>query len=137
MNLNLYITKKENHICDSLSLSGYQDSNLGPPAPKAGALTGLRYTPMLSFIGVCECKGIYFFHSVQTFRRKNYILFEFSSFFVFSLIFSTKNTFSSLINAYYFSYDFSLRISFITNSASFSPNIAVVCDKVPLTATFP
>ena len=28
-------------------LSGYQDSNLGPPAPKAGALTGLRYTPKL------------------------------------------------------------------------------------------
>ena len=28
-----------------LVLSGYQDSNLGPPAPKAGALTGLRYTP--------------------------------------------------------------------------------------------
>ena len=27
------------------SKSGYQDSNLGPPAPKAGALTGLRYTP--------------------------------------------------------------------------------------------
>ena len=27
------------------SLSRYQDSNLGPPAPKAGALTGLRYTP--------------------------------------------------------------------------------------------
>ena len=26
-------------------LSGYQDSNLGPPAPKAGALTGLRYIP--------------------------------------------------------------------------------------------
>ncbi len=25
--------------------SGYQDSNLGPPAPKAGALTGLRYIP--------------------------------------------------------------------------------------------
>ena len=29
----------------SYYLSGYQDSNLGPPAPKAGALTGLRYTP--------------------------------------------------------------------------------------------
>ncbi len=28
-----------------LSLSGYQDSNLGPSAPKADALTGLRYTP--------------------------------------------------------------------------------------------
>ena len=25
--------------------SGYQDSNLGLPAPKAGALTGLRYIP--------------------------------------------------------------------------------------------
>ena len=32
-------------INDLGSLSGYQDSNLGPPAPKAGALTGLRYTP--------------------------------------------------------------------------------------------
>ena len=31
----------------SLPLSGYQDSNLGPPAPKAGALTGLRYIPQL------------------------------------------------------------------------------------------
>ena len=26
-------------------LSGWQDSNLRPPAPKAGAMTGLRYTP--------------------------------------------------------------------------------------------
>ena len=30
--------------------SGYQDSNLGPPAPKAGALTGLRYIPKLHLI---------------------------------------------------------------------------------------
>ena len=28
------------------SLSGYLDSNQGLPAPKAGALTGLRYTPI-------------------------------------------------------------------------------------------
>jgi len=28
-----------------LFLSGWQDSNLRPPAPKAGAITGLRYTP--------------------------------------------------------------------------------------------
>ena len=28
-----------------LSWSGWQDSNLRPPAPKAGAMTGLRYTP--------------------------------------------------------------------------------------------
>ena len=26
-------------------MSGWQDSNLRPPAPKAGALTGLCYTP--------------------------------------------------------------------------------------------
>ena len=28
-----------------LSLSGYRDSNPGPPTPEAGALTGLRYIP--------------------------------------------------------------------------------------------
>ena len=28
------------------NLSGWQDSNLRPPAPKAGAMTGLRYTPL-------------------------------------------------------------------------------------------
>ncbi len=31
----------------SLVLSGRQDSNLRPPAPKAGALTGLRYAPKI------------------------------------------------------------------------------------------
>ena len=31
-------------------LSGWQDSNLRPPAPKAGALTGLRYTPNFYFL---------------------------------------------------------------------------------------
>ena len=41
-----FIKQKKRIVIDSL-LSGYQDSNLGPPAPKAGALTGLRYTPML------------------------------------------------------------------------------------------
>ena len=30
-------------------LSGWQDSNLRPPAPKAGAITGLRYTPKAKF----------------------------------------------------------------------------------------
>ena len=28
-------------------LSGWQDSNLRPPRPKRGAITGLRYTPMI------------------------------------------------------------------------------------------
>ena len=36
--------KKERHK-SLFFLSGYQDSNLGPPGPKPGALTGLRYTP--------------------------------------------------------------------------------------------
>ena len=31
---------------DRLSLSGYRDSNPGLPTPEAGALTGLRYTPL-------------------------------------------------------------------------------------------
>lgn len=31
---------------DGLLKSGRQDSNLRPPAPKAGALTGLRYAPI-------------------------------------------------------------------------------------------
>ena len=31
-------------------VSGYRDSNAGPPAPKAGALTGLRYTPNLKAV---------------------------------------------------------------------------------------
>ncbi len=40
--------KKELRLSTQLldfQTSGYQDSNLGPPAPKAGALAGLRYTP--------------------------------------------------------------------------------------------
>ena len=35
-------------------LSGWQDSNLRPPAPKAGALTGLRYTPFI-YHSFCTC----------------------------------------------------------------------------------
>ena len=38
-----------------VSMSGYQDSNLGPPAPKAGALTGLRYTPKKTDLYACFC----------------------------------------------------------------------------------
>ncbi len=40
--------------------SGYQDSNLGPPAPKAGALTGLRYTPIQSFLNCGAKIGCFF-----------------------------------------------------------------------------
>ena len=31
-------------------MSGWQDSNLRPPGPKPGAMTGLRYTPNLLFL---------------------------------------------------------------------------------------
>ena len=36
-----------------LFLSGWQDSNLRPPRPKRGAITGLRYTPkkVINFAG--------------------------------------------------------------------------------------
>ena len=40
-----YTHIKRDYIIVVPFLSGYQDSNLGPPAPKAGALTGLRYIP--------------------------------------------------------------------------------------------
>ncbi len=37
----------------TIEKSGWQDSNLRPPAPKAGAMTGLRYIPIkILFIGV-------------------------------------------------------------------------------------
>ena len=39
-------------------LSGWQDSNLRPPAPKAGAMTGLRYTPIRSFKKNAERQGL-------------------------------------------------------------------------------
>ena len=48
--------------------SGYQDSNLGPPAPKAGALTGLRYIPYFPF---CGCKYMANIFIRQIFFKKN------------------------------------------------------------------
>ena len=38
---NRYLIENQHFRC----LSGWRDSNSRPPAPKAGALTGLRYTP--------------------------------------------------------------------------------------------
>jgi hypothetical protein len=40
-----FFLETKNPCCNSKDLSGWQDSNLRPPAPKAGAITGLRYTP--------------------------------------------------------------------------------------------
>ena len=44
----LYPAELWNHLKNNYKnyfLSGWQDSNLRPPAPKAGAITELRYTP--------------------------------------------------------------------------------------------
>ena len=35
--------------------SGWQDSNLRPPRPKRGAITGLRYTPIWLSIAIKNC----------------------------------------------------------------------------------
>ena len=45
--------------------SEYKDSNLGPPGPKPGALTGLRYTP--SYLINFTVKTL--IHSQQHFRN--------------------------------------------------------------------
>ena len=47
---NHYLIENQHFRC----LSGWRDSNSRPPAPKAGALTGLRYTP-------CRCEP---YHSI-------------------------------------------------------------------------
>jgi hypothetical protein len=49
-------------------LSGWQDSNLRPPAPKAGAITGLRYTPGRHCLQMCGKSRIYFLFS-KTIQR--------------------------------------------------------------------
>ena len=53
-------------------LSGYQDSNLGPPAPKAGALTGLRYTP-IAFVSELRVQRYNFFDYYANIFRKKYL----------------------------------------------------------------
>ena len=69
-------------ICVFYFLSGYQDSNLGPPAPKAGALTGLRYTPSALF-SEKRCKGTTFFCVSKFFQKKNEKKVVFSEFYLF------------------------------------------------------
>lgn len=44
---------KKTVIFQTVFLSGWQDSNLRPPGPKPGAMTGLRYTPKLTGCGGC------------------------------------------------------------------------------------
>ncbi len=46
--------------CLAFFLSGWQDSNLRPPRPKRGAITGLRYTPKLN-----EIDNLFFFKNLN------------------------------------------------------------------------
>ena len=41
----------------NFNMSGWQDSNLRPPRPKRGAITGLRYTPKMVIIKIAERQG--------------------------------------------------------------------------------
>ena len=65
--LNGYKNRKAGKITCWLSVSGYQDSNLGPPAPKAGALTGLRYTPIVLSFSLFAVQRYYIFLIPQQF----------------------------------------------------------------------
>ena len=56
-------------------MSGYQDSNLGPPAPKAGALTGLCYTPNAIPFGFAIAKLGYLSGLCKYFNAKICIIF--------------------------------------------------------------
>ena len=56
-------------------LSGHQDSNLGPPAPKAGALPGCATPRMLVKSGR---KGTVFFYSCKYFFKKFSFFFQIS-----------------------------------------------------------
>ena len=37
---------------ETCNKSGWQDSNLRPPGPKPGAMTGLRYTPIIFYFTI-------------------------------------------------------------------------------------
>ena len=82
------VNKKRPDHWSSLSWSGYQDSNLGPPAPKAGALTGLRYIPLLLN---CGAKVLQFFYSANFFTTFLQKLLIFSLFVAQFLIFDALN----------------------------------------------
>ncbi len=49
---------KKDFLFRSLLMSGWQDSNLRPPAPKAGAITGLRYTPRWLSVAIKNFVGV-------------------------------------------------------------------------------
>ena len=51
-------------------MSGWQDSNLRPPRPKRGAMTGLRYTPkMIAHLRTANIE--YYLYIVSTFFKIN------------------------------------------------------------------
>ena len=81
-------------------MSGYQDSNLGPPAPKAGALTGLRYTP-LSIVIISDCDAkvsiISKLQNISVFFLKDILYICFSFTFVSIIELRLLNNYNSYI----------------------------------------
>ena len=78
-------------------MSGYQDSNLGPPAPKAGALTGLRYTPK----AVCKVQTRCFC-AVSELRVQRYCFFlNLANFIMFFSVYPRLLLFSIYISVLY------------------------------------
>ena len=57
--------KKKSILLRILFLSGWQDSNLRPPAPKAGAITELRYTPN----NIASAKIVFYLNNWVTFLK--------------------------------------------------------------------
>ena len=53
-----FVSNKKSRLRKAVEiyLSGWQDSNLRPPGPKPGAMTGLRYAP-ISHLLAAESKG--------------------------------------------------------------------------------
>ena len=86
---------------DCYFLSGYQDSNLGPPAPKAGALTGLRYIPKHEEkTAVCLIswrKDIHFFLLCKVFEKLFQIFVKYYCFLNFNSL--TKGRWSDSMGA--------------------------------------
>ena len=70
------VYNKKSHSIEWL-LSGYPDSNWGPPAPKAGALTNCA-TPRSAYpYRNCDAKVQLFFESANLFAKKVYFLRDF------------------------------------------------------------
>ncbi len=61
---SLLLKTKKSDCLHNRILSGWQDSNLRPPGPKPGAITGLRYTPNFLRKGIANVLHNLFYTNV-------------------------------------------------------------------------